>query len=189
MTIVNDAGGMTVIWAPGRHRVGWTWPDDHTPGWRSPPWPPWPVPWRGGCRAGAAGKPGWPPGLPGRGPGTVPGSTGAAGRDGGGMSNHYSAAYLRFPGEDARLDFTAIYVFPWADGAAKTTLIMDVNPYTTGISAMPPFLMRAEFHPDGVYRINVDNNGDTQADAAFTFTFSEPRDGTQTCAAHYATGA
>jgi len=24
-----------------------------------------------------------------------------------------------------------------------------VNPYTTGISAMPPFLMKSEFHPDG----------------------------------------
>ena len=104
------------------------------------------------------------------------------------MSNHYSAAYLRFPGDDARLDFTDLYVFPSADGAAKTTLIMDVNPYTTGISAMPPFLMRAEFHPDGVYRINVDNNGDTQADAAFTFTFSELRDGAQTGTAYYATG-
>src|ERR1700712_3216685 len=65
---------------------------------------------------------------------------------------------------------------------------MNANPYTTGISAMPPFLMRAEFHPDGVYRINVDNNGDAHADAAFTFTFSEFRDGTQTGTAHYAVG-
>jgi hypothetical protein len=27
------------------------------------------------------------------------------------MSNHYSAADLRFPGDDARLDFTDIYAF------------------------------------------------------------------------------
>ncbi len=27
------------------------------------------------------------------------------------MSNHYSAANLRFPGDDARLDFTDIYAF------------------------------------------------------------------------------
>ena len=28
------------------------------------------------------------------------------------MSNHYSAANLRFPGDDARLDFTDLYAFP-----------------------------------------------------------------------------
>jgi hypothetical protein len=105
------------------------------------------------------------------------------------MSNHYSAAYLRFPGDDARLDFTDLYVFQSPGDAAKTVLIIDVNPYTTGISAMPPFLMKSEFHPGGVYRINVDNNGDAQADAAFTFTFSEFQDGKQTCTAHYATGS
>ena len=65
---------------------------------------------------------------------------------------------------------------------------MDVNPYTTGISAMPPFLMKSEFHPDGVYRINIDSDGDAQADAAFTFTFSDLRDGAQTVLVYYATG-
>ncbi len=104
------------------------------------------------------------------------------------MSNHYSAAYLRFPGDDARLDFTDLYAFPAPGDAAKTILIMDVNPYTTGISAMPPFLMQPGFHPDGVYRINVDSDGDAQADAAFTFTFSDLRDGAQTVSVHYATG-
>jgi hypothetical protein len=28
------------------------------------------------------------------------------------MSNHYSAANLEFPGDDARLDFTDLWVFP-----------------------------------------------------------------------------
>lgn len=65
---------------------------------------------------------------------------------------------------------------------------MDVNPFTTGISAMPPFLMKSEFHPDGVYRINVDSNGDALADAAFTFVFSELKHGTQTATTYYATG-
>jgi Domain of unknown function (DUF4331) len=104
------------------------------------------------------------------------------------MSNHYSAANLRFPGDDARLDFTDLYVFQEPGDAGKTILIMNANPYTTGISAMPPFLMKSEFHPDGVYRINIDTNGDAHADAAFTFTFSELRDGAQTCTAYYATG-
>jgi uncharacterized protein DUF4331 len=105
------------------------------------------------------------------------------------MSNHYSAANLRFPGDDARLDFTDLYAFQESGGAGKTILIMNANPYTTGISAMPPFLMKSEFHPDGVYRINIDTNGDAHADAAFTFTFSELRDGAQTCTAYYATGS
>ena len=65
------------------------------------------------------------------------------------MSNHYSAANLRFPGYDARLDFTDIYAFQEPGDAGKTILIIDVNPYTTGFSAMPPFLMKSEFHPDG----------------------------------------
>ena len=68
-------------------------------------------------------------------------------------------------------------------------LIIDVNPYTTGLNAMPPFLMKSEFHPDGVYRINIDNDGDLRADAAFTFVFSELGDGRQTGTVRYATGA
>jgi hypothetical protein len=104
------------------------------------------------------------------------------------MSNHYSAANLRFPGDDARLDLTDLFVFQSPADPARTVLIIDVNPFTTGISAMPPFLMKSEFHPDGVYRINIDNDGDARADAAFTFVFSEFRDGTQTGTAYYATG-
>jgi hypothetical protein len=48
--------------------------------------------------------------------------------------------------------------------------------------------MKSEFHPDGIYRINIDTNGDAQADAAFTFVFSELTDGRQTGTAYYATG-
>jgi hypothetical protein len=66
---------------------------------------------------------------------------------------------------------------------------MDVNPYTSGMGAMPPFLMKSEFHPDGVYRINIDSDGDAHADAAFTFVFSELRDGMQTGTAYFATGS
>src|SRR4051795_4271293 len=105
------------------------------------------------------------------------------------MSNHYSAANLRFPGDDARLDFTDLYLFQAHDDTRKTTLIMNANPYTTGMSAMPPFLMRSEFHPDGIYRINIDTNGDAQADGAFTFAFSELADGKQPGPAYPATGS
>jgi hypothetical protein len=105
------------------------------------------------------------------------------------MSNHYSAANLKFPGDDARLDLTDLFVFPSADHPDKTVLIIDINPYTTGMSAMPPFLMKSEFHPDGIYRINIDTDGDAQADAAFTFVFSELKAGGQTGSVYYATGA
>jgi hypothetical protein len=104
------------------------------------------------------------------------------------VSNHYSAANLKFPGDDARLDFTDLFVFASPDDPGTTVLIMDVNPYTTGMSAMPPFLMKSEFHPDGIYRINIDTNEDARADAAFTFVFSELKDGKQTGTAYYATG-
>jgi hypothetical protein len=106
------------------------------------------------------------------------------------MSNHFSAAYLKFPGDDARLDLTDLYVFGSAAGPGTTVLVIDVNPFMMGMNAVPPFLMSADFHPEGVYRINVDNDGDNRADAAFTFVFSEPgEDGTQTGTAYYATGA
>jgi hypothetical protein len=54
------------------------------------------------------------------------------------------------------------------------------------MSAMPPFLMKSEFHPDGIHRINIDTNADAQADAAFAF--SELKDGRQTGTAYYAKG-
>jgi hypothetical protein len=104
------------------------------------------------------------------------------------MSNHYSAANLKFPGDDARLDSTDPWVFQATD-PVKTVVIIDVNPFATGMSAMPPFLMRSDFHPDGVYRINADRDGDALAEAAFTFTFSERVDGGQTGTLFYATGA
>lgn len=94
------------------------------------------------------------------------------------MSNHFSAANLKFPGDDARLDFCDLFVFQSRGDNDKTVLIMDSDPFLTG----------SEFHPDAVYRLNVDNDGDDLADAAFSFVFSDPADGPQTATAVYATG-
>src|SRR3954468_9365440 len=105
------------------------------------------------------------------------------------MSNHFSAAYLKFPGDDARLDLTDLYVFPAPGDVRRTVVIIDVNPFTTGLSATPPFLTSREFHPDAVYRIAIDDDGDEQADAAFSFVFSAAGNGRQTAAVHYATDA
>jgi hypothetical protein len=95
------------------------------------------------------------------------------------MSNHFSAANLKSPGDDARLDLTELFVFAAPDNPDRTVLIMDANPFTKGDG----------FHPDAVYRFNIDNDGDALADVAFSFTFSEPHDGRQTATAYYATGS
>ena len=94
------------------------------------------------------------------------------------MSNHFSAANLKFPGDDARLDLTDLFVFQSPSDPSQTVLIMDANPFMTG----------SEFHPDAVYRINIDNDGDAHADVAFSFVFSQPTNGMQTGTAYYATG-
>ncbi len=95
------------------------------------------------------------------------------------MSNHYSAANLKFPGDDARLDLTDLFVFPSTIDAGKTVLIIDSDPMLTAPA----------FHPDAVYRINIDNDEDLHADAAFSFVFSPPENGAQTATAYYATGS
>ena len=94
------------------------------------------------------------------------------------MSNHFSAANLKHPGDDPRLDLTDLFVFAAPDEADTTVLIMNSNPFMKG----------TEFHPDAVYRFNIDNDGDSLADAAFSFTFSEPTSGHQYATVHYATG-
>jgi Domain of unknown function (DUF4331) len=95
------------------------------------------------------------------------------------MSNHFSAAMLKFPGDDPRLDVIDLFVFASPQVLGRTVLIVDVNPFMTG----------ADFHPGDIYRINVDTDADVQADAAFSFVFSESNDGTQTATVQYATGS
>jgi Domain of unknown function (DUF4331) len=94
------------------------------------------------------------------------------------MSNHFSAANLQHPGDDARLDLTDLFVFTAPDNPGRTVLIMNSNPFTKGNG----------FHPDAVYRFNIDTDGDSLADVAFSFTFSELTDGRQTATAYYAAG-
>jgi hypothetical protein len=86
---------------------------------------------------------------------------------------------LKFPGDDARLDLTDLYVFASPEAPGKTVLILDVNPFMTG----------ADFHPDAVYRINIDNDADVRADVAFSVVFSESDGGAQTGTVYYATGS
>ncbi|MFF5468750.1 DUF4331 family protein [Streptomyces achromogenes] len=94
------------------------------------------------------------------------------------MSHHLSGPDLRSPMDDARLDLTDLFAFT-APGD-RTVLIMNVNP-------VAPTGGRA-FHPDAVYRVNVDTDGDHRADVAFSFVFSPPEDGRQTVTVHRAEG-
>jgi hypothetical protein len=116
------------------------------------------------------------------------------------MSNHFSADKLKFPGDDRRLDLTDLFVFQAPEGSehhhtllhrhhpGTTVLIMDSNP-TSAPPPIPAPVTGPEFYPGAVYRINIDTDGDNQADIAFSFTFSEYQNGEQTGTLKYATGA
>jgi hypothetical protein len=104
------------------------------------------------------------------------------------MSNHFSADNLKFPGDDRRLDLTDVFVFESSRNPDNTVLIIDSNP-TSAPPPIPSPTTGPEFHPDAVYRINIDTNGDAKADVAFTFTFSGFENGTQTGMAWHATGS
>ena len=95
------------------------------------------------------------------------------------MSHHLSGPNLRSPMDDARLDMTDLFAFTVPGD--RTVLILNANPIApTG---------GATYHPDAVYRINVDTDGDQQADVAFSVVFSAPSNGEQTATVYRATGA
>ena len=102
------------------------------------------------------------------------------------MSNHFSADYLKSPGDDRRLDITDVFLFKSSKDPSKLVLIMDSNPTVPDPAPNPD--RGPEFYPGAVYRINIDTDGDAHADAAFTLTFSDYEDGSQTGTAWYATG-
>ncbi|MFD4657823.1 DUF4331 family protein [Kitasatospora sp. NPDC058444] len=84
------------------------------------------------------------------------------------MSHHLSGPNLRSPEGDARLDLTDLFAFA-SPRPGRTVLIMNVNPVApSGGQA---------FHPQAVYRIDIDTDGDRRADIAYSFTFSEPEPG------------
>src|SRR5262249_51699962 len=103
------------------------------------------------------------------------------------MSNHFSADYLKSPGDDRRLDITDVFVFKSSKDGGKMLLIVNSNP--TAPAPKPVQARGPEFYPGAVYKINVDTDGDAHADVAFTFTFSDYAGGTQTGTCWYATGA
>src|SRR5215471_10227691 len=91
------------------------------------------------------------------------------------MADHFSADYLKSPGDDRRLDITDVFCFKSSKDPDKMLLVVDSNP---SAPAPKPIQARGpEFYPGAVYRINVDTDGDAHADVAFTFTFSDYQGG------------
>lgn len=94
------------------------------------------------------------------------------------MSNHFTGLSLGPPLGDQRLDLCDLYVFQApADPAGRTVLILNANPEISG------------FHPDAIYRLNIDNDGDGLTDIAFIYVFSPVTDGRQTASVYLARGS
>src|SRR5262245_51949829 len=94
------------------------------------------------------------------------------------VSNHFSGLRIAPPEGDARLDLTDLYVFPAPGDPGRTVLILNAN----------TFAEAAAFHPDAVYRINVDNDSDAETDVAISIVFSEPDEGRQHATVYLARG-
>jgi Domain of unknown function (DUF4331) len=92
------------------------------------------------------------------------------------MSNHFTGLSLGPPLGDQRLDLCDLYAFQSPTDPARTVLILNANP-----NADP-------LHPDAIYRLAIDNDGDYLNDIAITFIFAPPTNGRQTFDVFIATG-
>ncbi|MET4427648.1 DUF4331 family protein [Mycolicibacterium sp. 624] len=90
------------------------------------------------------------------------------------MSNHFTGLSLGPPLGDQRLDLCDLYAFQSPADPSRTVLILNANPTADAL------------HPDAIYRLAIDNDGDLLNDIAFSFVFSEPADGRQTVDVHLA---
>jgi hypothetical protein len=92
------------------------------------------------------------------------------------MSNHFTGLDLGPPFGDQRLDLCDLYAFQSPGDSTRTVLILNANP------------MADALHPDAIYRLAIDNDGDLLNDIAFSYVFSTPQDGKQTVDVFMATG-
>lgn len=84
------------------------------------------------------------------------------------MSNHLTGLSLGPPLGDQRLDLCDLYAFQSRTGQARTVIILNANPNADAL------------HPEAIYRINIDTDGDYLTDIAISYLFDPPRDGGQT---------
>jgi hypothetical protein len=93
------------------------------------------------------------------------------------MSNHFTGLSLGPPLGDQRLDLCDLYAFQAPGDPTRTVLILNANPNADAL------------HPDAIYRLAIDNDGDFLDDIAISYVFAPPSDGTQTFDVFVATGA
>jgi hypothetical protein len=92
------------------------------------------------------------------------------------MSNHFTGLSLGPPLGDQRLDLCDLYAFQSPTDPERTVLILNANPQADAL------------HPDAIYRLAIDNDGDLLNNIAFSYVFSPPKDGKQTVNVFLATG-
>jgi len=92
------------------------------------------------------------------------------------MSNHFTGLSLGPPLGDQRLDLCDLYAFQSPTDPARTVLILNANPNADAL------------HPDAIYRLAIDNDGDYLNDIAITYVFAPPANGRQTFDVFIATG-
>lgn len=93
------------------------------------------------------------------------------------MSNHFTGLSLGPPLGDQRLDLCDLYAFQAPRDASRTVLILNANPRADAL------------HPDAIYRLNIDNDGDYLTDLAISYVFSTPQNGSQSYDVFLAKGA
>jgi hypothetical protein len=71
------------------------------------------------------------------------------------------------PGGDTRLDINDVYAFQSPSDSEHAVLIMTVSPLAGVVGA-------TTFHPDAIYQLLADTNGDGKADETAKFTFGPP---------------
>jgi hypothetical protein len=93
------------------------------------------------------------------------------------MSNHFTGLSLGPPLGDQRLDLCDLYAFQSPTDSTRTAIILNANPNADAL------------HPDAIYRLNIDTDGDLLTDLAFSFVFAKPQNGRQTFSVFMAKGA
>ena len=93
------------------------------------------------------------------------------------MSNHFTGLSLGPPLGDQRLDLCDLYTFQSPTDPTRTVIILNANPNADAL------------HPDAIYRLNIDNDGDYLTDIAISYVFSPPQNGKQTVSVFVAKGA
>jgi Domain of unknown function (DUF4331) len=92
------------------------------------------------------------------------------------MSNHFTGLSLGPPFGDQRLDLCDLYAFQSPNDPNRTVLILNANPLADAL------------HPDAIYRLAIDNDGDLLNDIAFSYVYSKPENGKQTVSVFLAKG-